>query len=1010
MIIYDKVVCKFEYSCTDPNSMMFLADLGSLKISRFDENSTTVKRSQQNTLLLSDQQLAELSYDRFKISMNSFMLYHSNNLTVFQTAMRYNNESLKRDIVVDKIDFDFFLDKSIVPVVNTPGRADIKISGSIPRVVLRFSDLRYKHLMELLDLYFPSSPIVAKLPSEFQIDVLKRYSATSIEDSERDIKTFFAEAPEENNYNSIRSEYFDAKSRAASPSSPSTALDIQRFQIDVTINQMHILAFKETVDSSDMVLYADAGIQNLRVFLLQRSFDLKVILDLGTFVIVDELVETTSKDRIFFKSDEGSADEHFLHLEYLKVDLNSPELGPLYKNIDQNIKIDLSSMNVFLRDKTLISFQNYIVNTFKKDVSAKISSDSSLPAESTIVESTPDSSSNRDISIKFYLKAVTFQTSHEDYTFGTATLKSGSVNMVLGSDMNISGKLRDLNIYDNMNQLSFCRIQGEQVFDFHYQTFAPGLKDHDAFLSVRSGSLVLTYQPSFIIRLQMYLAELQRYQIASQLNDIIVKQNTSSGFMKFDIFVRTPIIELARTLDGNTVKDPNNLYLKFQLGSIHMKNNQVKVANFLDDMRLSVRISEINLSDSKGNNVIEPIDVDLSIFNCTEWERRRKPSISIKGNVSKASAQLDDFQYRLLVDSLRYFLDTVIQIFPPSQQDDDPGLLSSPETVASTASSKRTGSSGALLQDRMFKMDLRLDLCGFEILLLKQGTGHFCRLALNEINVKFCNFVDESMEVDVKVHSFAIEDIRSDLKRVYRNLLPPQTFDDGQLHIHYAKTEVGSQMLKMSLDSPKVILILDLVFALRDFFSNLPPVVVAPILRQTSKPTQETERVISNSMFLMINVIDAEISILENPESSKSEAIVLKFKKLLFSHQGNTSLSMDGVGMFLCNMDSKNDLNLRFVDDFDLSLTIEKSNMWLRCTPIILRISYQDVLFVTSVISNFNKYSGRAASNDVTIDVAALQLKASNSTAGPISIDTSLKTPNNLSKMVNTAVSWKIAN
>ena len=111
------------------------------------------------------------------------------------------------------------------------------------------------------------------------------------------------------------------------------------------------------------------------------------------------------------------------------------------------------------------------------------------------------------------------------------------------------------------------------------------------------------------------------------------------------------------------------------------------------------------------------------------------------------------------------------------------------------------------------------------------------------------------------------------------------------------------------------------------------------------------------------NVVDAQIILIANPLSTSSEAIVLSTKQILVSQQHALTLQVSEMGMFLCRMDHFDDTRLRVLDDFSLFMSMDTSqpdlsSISIDVQPLVLRLSLRDILLVLQIVGRAGELQG----------------------------------------------------
>jgi vacuolar protein sorting-associated protein 13A/C len=184
-------------------------------------------------------------------------------------------------------------------------------------------------------------------------------------------------------------------------------------------------------------------------------------------------------------------------------------------------------------------------------------------------------------------------------------------------------------------------------------------------------------------------------------------------------------------------------------------------------------------------------------------------------------------------------------------------------------------------------------------------------------------------------------------------------------------------IVMLTIDSPRIIVALDYIFALQAFAnaalqSDEPP-AIAEVEDLTDdgnlgSPTEEHEEPdaasdvsaqSSMSMSFRINVVEAQIILIANPTISNTEAIVLGTKEVLVGKQNATTLQVSKVGMFLCRMDKFETSRLRILDDFSIYMSMDSrsqgkdsslTSISIEVEPLVLRLSLRDILLAMQIV------------------------------------------------------------
>ncbi|CAG8769250.1 9672_t:CDS:10, partial [Dentiscutata erythropus] len=315
--------------------------------------------------------------------------------------------------------------------------------------------------------------------------------------------------------------------------------------------------------------------------------------------------------------------------------------------------------------------------------------------------------------------------------------------------------------------------------------------------------------------------------------------------------------------------------------------------------------------------------------------------------------------------------------------------------------------------DFVFKMNhIHLEIFsgdGFQVKSLDEMS--LSKFSLNQSNTKFKMMNDGSMEGELCIRSVTLNDTRPNIKNVYREILPAVNKDSSQFTLSFTMTSgIERDIIAIvTFDSPTVILTLDHLFATRNYFmsafenSSTNNDEQNELIEQNgqsgsqspSSPTSSNSSIHSQSPMLpprsiaiqpqqkqttpttifnyRVSVENAEIILLANPHLASTEAVILSAQQLVLAKQGVMSLAVDQIGMFLCRMDQRESTQLRFIDNFNFNMSMDTrsskpgqqlTNIEVDVGPLILRVSYRDVLLIGSIVNKVSELSSQSTADE----------------------------------------------
>ncbi|CAG8518582.1 8655_t:CDS:10 [Ambispora gerdemannii] len=316
--------------------------------------------------------------------------------------------------------------------------------------------------------------------------------------------------------------------------------------------------------------------------------------------------------------------------------------------------------------------------------------------------------------------------------------------------------------------------------------------------------------------------------------------------------------------------------------------------------------------------------------------------------------------------------------------------------------------------------------------------------SLNKTGLKLKMLTDGLMEAELRLQSVTLNDTRPKIKNVFREILPANNKESPQFLVNLQQSSGTEKFILaiVTVDSPKIIFTLDHLFAVRDYFmsafdapssseiappepkqitalkkSSTEPYPIPPPkpprpsrhstfqsessgqsltpLTQTLSPPKESESSSAEtpalSLNYRVNISHAEIILLANPEITSTEAIILSADEIVVTQQGIMALGVSKLGMFLCRMDKRDATLLRWIDNFDISMSMDNrtskpgqqsTEINIEVTNMIMRVSYRDVMLIMSILNKLSELSSRSAAASSVDEKSA---EAENSSGGTLS-------------------------
>ncbi|KAI8363865.1 hypothetical protein EDC96DRAFT_608831 [Choanephora cucurbitarum] len=584
-------------------------------------------------------------------------------------------------------------------------------------------------------------------------------------------------------------------------------------------------------------------------------------------------------------------------------------------------------------------------------------------------------------------------------------------------------------------------IVGDALADFKYKTYDTKSSDFPGFnqkFILRMGAIQILMTDSVkptLSFLQEFL-EMKTVYDAARLTAMETAQQYQEGNSRFhfDIGIKSPVVIFPADKSQKTET------LIAHLGEIRARNEFTTVSRYdLKNLQepVSVPITHIicglydislrsapephNTSTESTENespIIDDLDIVFDIKSIEDTKYNVGPATQVEGNISDVGMKLTEIQYKTLLETWyliqRDFLSAPTtddhENVDKEQNDGDPGDLNKPkdgsqrETVSATSSSQSHSSSNTEISKNIdleaninLSLSVKLSTVCLEIFtdredkdkegLVMTDNYALSRLAFNNISLKMQSNSDESMLMEVSMQSISFSDTRMESKSKFKEILPANEMEGPQFQfkmLSFKHQNVPITDMNVTVDSPKIVLSLDYLFLLKDFFMS-PFVVIEPTEAQKYAQShsradnneqikqQKASQATATAIHLNVNVVNLQVLCLATPERESSEAVILSFNQLKVIQKTNLQVDLNGIGMVLCRMDNVEESTMHFVEKFDVILKVDNAStspihnltsIMLNVQQIVLRLSYQDLMLITTIANKVMALMGAPNAND----------------------------------------------
>ncbi|KAI1654139.1 vacuolar protein sorting-associated protein 13 [Daldinia decipiens] len=862
-------------------STCLILDAGHISVSSELVDKGTLKQIQdKHHQQFSDEdfkQLESLMYDRFLVKLTSTQVLIGPSIDEAKSQLVDKDDNRMLHIV-EKINVDFVVALSILP--KAPNLTKVKVSGHMPVLRAMASDTKYKSLMKLIDVAIPKfdgeqqkirtegqfnrprllSSASSRLPKSHDHKAssnlfLTQQTAIILEDESDDDEDEFEDAADGNSNQRLKTQQ-------------------RNFEFKFAVDKLQGSLYRSDPDGvRPESLLVELIAENFDLNFYIRSYDMAAEVSLGS-VSVDDFVDNPPAE---FKSIVSSGDiedrqqqRDLVRVKFTRVNRESPEFMPVYEGIETNVNVAVSTINLVVTRKTLLTLLDFMLTTFTNNNSSNSQQQGKIreiDEEDTVevVEPAVNSQQNEggSIRVKVDLKSIRMILNNDGIRLATLSFNHADVGVfLLGRTMRAAAKLGDLTLVDDVNigaseNSSFRQlvtIQGDELADFRYETYDPSngkaYPGYDSSIYLRAGSIKVNFLEEPFRKIIEFLVKFGKmqaiYNAARQAaaNQAQQLQQSTSRF-KFDVIVNTPIIVFPRTLSPDR---PKRDLITAYLGEIYAQNKFAPLDDTEDSeiaMKLSAGIRNIRLTSlfhypNEQSEELEMIDhVDLG-FNITYAEHKegwKRPDMEIEGSMTDFNLRITQYQLNFLLGISRSipaaFATDSNARGEEAERDVDEGTLRRAKTMSSTTSrsedkvidlSPELGSR----EDVWAKLDLVFNIhkIGLELINAHENqpvgdmdNASLSRFSLDDSRLKTRMLADSSLEAEFVIQSFTIHDSRAREGSKYRRIMASsnKTVQQFMASVFMSGGDERNLIAVIAIDSPRIIFALDYLFAIQKF-------------------------------------------------------------------------------------------------------------------------------------------------------------------------------------------------
>ncbi|KAI5802352.1 hypothetical protein FPQ18DRAFT_313508 [Pyronema domesticum] len=864
-------------SCTEKRSNVLILDAGHVALS-----SDLVKREDIGDIQAKHRyseedwkHLESLMYDKFRLRLESTQVLIGPSIEEAVAQLQKDSDQ-KHLHIVDRINIDFILEISILP--KAPNLTKFKMTGHLPVLQASMSDKKYKALMRIIDVAIPKlddeeTPKIVKKPVKEPV----KKEPTTYADIRRASAFQFSTQQQEllldEDSDDDDDDQFEEASDGIAP-----GFHQKNFEFKFTVDKLQgslSRADPEGIkpDKELVTLVAEHFALDVSI----RPYDLSAEVVLKSLNVEDLIDEDPSPDFKRIVTSDGltkSSESPLFFVKYVQVKKESPEFMTVYDAIDKHIDVRVSTIDVVVTRKTVLTLLDFILTTFTNPDAPKPppkTIEGSGDDVDDVAQPTQPTDQEMKIRIKIDLDSIALILNNDGIRLATLSMDSADVGIfVMGKTLRIGGHLGSFSLKDDINEgadegspfRQLVSIQGNELAEFRYETFDPEAKGSypgfNSSIFLRSGSVKVNFVEEPFRKIIDFMVKFGRMQAlfnaARQAAMNQASQIQNADKIHFDILVRTPIVVFPRV--GST--ESNGDLITAYLGELYAENTFAPLEDTEDSVianKISAGVRKTRLTSEfhfEGEleelELLDQLDISFAMTYLEHIENSKRPDIEIEGSMSDLKLKLTQNQYKFLLDLSR----AIPGVFAGEPDDQAQATELPRETEQAKQAQKpddpRVNNPVVHLNpelgtspDTWTKLDLvfKVGSIGMELYsgetdkpITDLEAASLSRAFLNNTNVKLRMISDGSMESEILIESFNIRDSRKQETNKFRKIMS-STHKEGSQFMASVTLSGGQErnlVALLTIDSPRVIFALDYIFTLRDFImSGLPPAEDEPI-------------------------------------------------------------------------------------------------------------------------------------------------------------------------------------
>uniref|UniRef100_A0A8C2GEQ4 Vacuolar protein sorting 13 homolog A n=1 Tax=Cyprinus carpio TaxID=7962 RepID=A0A8C2GEQ4_CYPCA len=788
----------------DPKHNLAILDLGHFQMSSQSRSDLPQLSAGSSTI----EDIMSRAYDSFDVQLSSLQFLYTKAGGDWKRARPLRQSAFH---ILEPVDLKVVFSRAMV--VTDSRMPKFKISGELPLLSLRISDDKVRGVLALLSsIPLPESrpatqtrvpQVTPKVVIRMLIEEELFFDAPSspIEDL-----PFF-----EASSDSLQGPASDKRlSMVLKDPKKNMTEFFLRFEINKLSIQLCRLSGKQEV--SVMHLFIDGLGTELKL----RTFDMSSYTFLREICLeCSEYLDSEDKN-VHLITTLDNTEEDLLTLEYVKADKNAPDFKTMYKNTEQLIKVNFSSLDVHLHTEALlnsINFLNNLLPPLKKEDSAVTKKSSSKKSKFEDVV---------NLHIRADLSCLNVFIRGEKARISEISIEGlvSEVQMKKKS-IEILANLKNIVILDCDKEALYKKavsIADKEVFDFRMMNYVDATEGDaytdmhivDTSVTLTVGCIQVIFLNKFVSSILAFINNFQEAknalaevtaQAAEKAATGVLELAERSTRISLDVDIKAPVVFLPQSSVSQNV-------IVADLGLVTVKNHfeivssptHTKIPPVMD-------IMAVGLSDLKMYRLVQhflinvlllkPVNMDLSIKrNLSATWYHSIPDIQINAHLKPMSLILSQEDLTIVLKTLSENLSETSEAPPAPSSSDKGDVISTKDSQSSGGNTVVTaavveGQKTGKLKNTL-KLNFKFDSMTLVLyspnneIQLSDSRDESLKLAeftLGTISTAVHMFSDSSMKASLKLTNCLLDDKRQRVKMITSRMMAMRQGREGDVMV-----------------------------------------------------------------------------------------------------------------------------------------------------------------------------------------------------------------------------------